>query len=82
MRENGVREKKRHDQWRAYNNKSLRAGWEWQYCGGTTLRHKAQAPHSPVWNVVTDGSVIPNHSDIMGEPLHAFFRQIYLDLPQ
>lgn len=82
MLENGVREKRRHDEWRAYNNKSLQAGWEWQYCGGTTLRHKAHPPHSPVWNVVTDGTVIPNHSDIMGEPLHAFFRQLYLDLPQ
>ena len=82
MLENGAREKKRHDEWRAYNNKSLQAGWEWQYCGGTTLRHKAHPTHSPVWNVVTDGTVIPNHSDIMGEPLHAFLRQIYLDLPQ
>ena len=82
MLENGVREKKHYDQWRAYNNKSLKAGWQWQYCGGTTLRHKAHPPHSPVWNVVTDGTVIPNHSDIMGEPLHAFFRQLYLDLPQ
>jgi len=69
MQENGAREKQRHDEWRAY-------------CGGTTLRYKAHAPHSPVWNVVTDGTVIPNHSDIMGEPLHAFFRQLYLDLPQ
>ncbi len=84
MRENGAREKLRHDEWRAYlgNNKSLPAKWTWQYCGGTTLLHKAYAPHSPVWNVVTDGTVIPNHSDIMGEPLHAFFRQLYLDLPQ
>ena len=85
MLENGAREKLRHDEWRGYlagNNKSLRAGWEWQYCGGTTIRYKAHAPQSPVWNILTDGTVIPNHSDIMGEPLHAFFRQLYLDLPQ
>jgi hypothetical protein len=85
MRENGVQEQLRHEQWRAYlagRNRSLPAAWQWQYCGGTTLLHKAHAPHSPVWNVVTDGGVIPNHSDIMGEPLHAFFRQLYLDLPQ
>jgi len=85
MRENAAQERLHHEEWRAYlasRNKSLPAQWKWQYCGGTTILHKAHAPHSPVWNVVTEAMVIPNHSDIMGEPLHAFFRQLYLDLPQ
>jgi hypothetical protein len=30
---------------------------------------------------MTDAAVIADHNDIMGEPLHAFFRQLYLDLP-
>jgi hypothetical protein len=84
MWENARQEGLRHKEWLAYlgGNKKLAKTWKWQYCGGTTIVHKAQAPHSPVWNVITDSSVIPNHSDIMGEPLHAFFRQLYRDLPQ
>jgi hypothetical protein len=84
MRGNALQEKRRHDAWEAYlarSNRVLPAGWQWQYCGGTTLVHEAHAPHSPVWNVVTDAAVIADHNDIMGEPLHAFFRQLYLDLP-
>lgn len=86
MQTNRDSERRRHKEWRAYlnaNKKSLPPKWTWQYCGGTTIQAlPPHGPHSPVWNVVTDGTVIPNHSDIMGEPLHAFFRQLYRDLPQ
>lgn len=82
--ENATLEMRRHREWRAHlanSSMSLSKGWSWHYCGGTTITHTAHAPHTPVWNVVTDGEVIPNHSDIMGESLHAFLRQLYLDLP-
>lgn len=57
------------------------AAFSWRYCG-SQLKHQAHSPRSPVWNVVTDKSMVENHSDIMGEPLHAFLRQLYLDLPR
>ncbi|MNJ74545.1 hypothetical protein D3C77_714880 [compost metagenome] len=60
----------------------LSKGWTWQYCGGAFIEHQRGEPNAPVWNVVTDASLIKGHSDIMGEPLHAFLRQLYLDLPR
>ena len=30
--------------------------------------------------VITDASVMRSHGDIMGEPLHSFLRQLYLEL--
>ena len=84
MQKNGTLEKQRYVEWQEAlkgNNKKLQAKWRRQYCGGTTIVHENYSPHSPVWNVVTDGSVISDHNDIMGEPLHAFFRQLYLELP-
>lgn len=84
MLKNAYYERRRHEKWRDYlagRNQSLPNDWTWQYCGGTTIFHKTYAPpHTPVWNIITDGKVITGHSDITGEPLHAFFRQIYLDL--
>lgn len=84
MRENAAWELARHDEWRTYladRQGALPPGWKRQFCGGTAILHQRYEPHWPVWNVVTDGRIIPNHSDIMGESLHAFFRQLYLDLP-
>lgn len=84
MQNNGILEKQRHVEWQRDlkgNNNKLQAKWTRQYCGGTSIVHENYSPHSPVWNVVTDGSVINDHNDIMGEPLHAFFRQLYLELP-
>lgn len=81
-------EKQRNEDWNDFlrsNDRSLPRNWTWQYCGGTTIaknNQSAQSMNSPVWNVITDGSVIADHSDIMGEALHAFFRQLYLDLSQ
>ncbi|MEO5658590.1 MAG: hypothetical protein ABIQ90_02170, partial [Polaromonas sp.] len=83
MKDNGKLELDRHQDWRNYlqaRNFKLTGEWSWEYCGGTVIKHKPDAAQSPVWNVVTDASVIRSHSDIMGEPLHSFLRQLYLEL--
>lgn len=88
MQKNAGLERTRHVEWKVYlnrNNQSLPPNWKWQYCGGTTIVKKvgaSQSVNSPVWNVVTDRWVIRDHNDIMGERLHAFFRQLYRDLPR
>ncbi len=87
MTRNAKAENEHHSRWAEYLrriNQSLPNEWNWQYCGGAAISrqaHSEQPVNSPVWNVVTDDSVIRDHNDIMGESLHAFFRQIYLDLP-
>lgn len=57
---------------------------EWAYCGSSQLAAIGQTDgtrQSPIWNVVADKEIIKDHSDIMGESLHAFLRQLYLTLP-
>jgi len=85
MRSNGKEEWGRHREWQAYlaNQRGvLPSNWSWGYCGGAAIRHVRDSPMAPVWNVKTDGILVQNHSDIMGDSLHAFFRQLYLDLSQ
>ena len=48
----------------------------------SVIEHVGGEPQAPVWNVLTDASLVRDHSDIMGEPLHAFLRQLYLNLPR
>jgi hypothetical protein len=60
------------------------ASKEWTYCGSSQLATTAQTngpKQSPIWNIVADKEIIKDHSDIMGESLHAFLRQLYLTLP-
>jgi hypothetical protein len=57
-------------------------GFSWRYCGSRLDHLGMFSPRTPVWNVVTDKSMVEDHSDIMGESLHAFLRQLYLDLPR
>ena len=66
----------------ASHDMALPANWAWQYCGGAFIEHVGGEPQAPVWNVLTDASLVRDHSDIMGEPLHAFLRQLYLNLPR
>ncbi|NMG76238.1 hypothetical protein [Aromatoleum diolicum] len=83
---NASLEARRHAAWRNYvaaHPGGLPPDWEWRYCGGAFIRHKAALnPGSLVWNVLTDDTLVRDHSDIMREPLHAFLRQLYLDLPR
>ena len=60
------------------------ASKEWAYCGRSKLAAIGQTngpEQSPIWNVVADKEIIKDHSDIMGEGLHSFLRQLYLTLP-
>jgi hypothetical protein len=85
MRANALSENLRHAAWQAMlasHDMTLPAKWTWQYCGGAFIEHVGGEPRAPVWNVLTDASLVRDHSDIMGEPLHAFLRQLYLNLPR
>jgi hypothetical protein len=85
MMSNGQAERTRHQEWLAYLGNQhgvLPPHWSWGYCGAATIRHVQGKPMAPIWNVKTDGVLVQSHSDIMGESLHAFFRQLYLDLSQ
>jgi len=69
---------------------SLRPFWTRSFRGGATLTHRTRGanpespylqnnPNSPIWNVRTDASLVPSHSDIDGPFFAAFIRQLYHD---
>jgi pimeloyl-ACP methyl ester carboxylesterase len=78
------REVARHEAWRAELAKSagvLAPEWSWEYCGKSKLELiEHRKPYVPIWNITTDKTLIRAHSDIMQEPLHAFLRQLYMNL--
>jgi hypothetical protein len=51
-----------------------------RYCGGLLLRAHDAHSKSIVWNVRTDGTVIPNHNDIDGTEVIRFVAQVYGDV--
>jgi hypothetical protein len=55
-----------------------------RYCGGLVLRSiesaAARPPRSIVWNVRTNGQVIPNHNDIDRPEVLRFIEQVYSDV--
>jgi len=70
--------------------RTLKDGWSRTFCGGTKLTHLKRKgnpdspyahnhPDVPIWNVQTDESLIPGHSDIYGSTLANFIRQLYHD---
>lgn len=85
MKRNVKREILRHGAWRAElarNAGALAPKWSWEYCGKSTLELVGPEPHAPIWNITTDATLIRGHSDIMHESLHAFLRQLYMNLSQ
>jgi len=74
----------RHRAWLGELNKSagtLAPNWSWEYCGKAKISlMKDRRPHVPIWNVTTDAGLMRAHSDIMRESLHAFLRQLYMNL--
>jgi hypothetical protein len=60
--------------------------WVRDFCGGVRLVQLKQSdprqnrdPNSLVWNIRTDASLIPGHSEIMGDEFLEFVRQLYDD---
>lgn len=50
------------------------------FCGGTRLVAHASTPrYSPIWNIRTDGSLIPEHTKIVNSHFIAAIRQIFAD---
>jgi hypothetical protein len=58
---------------------ALLPGWQRNFCGNTVLTQLKTDPNSPVWNVTTDGSIIPGHNEITGAVFVNFVRQLYHD---
>ena len=61
----------------------LKLGWQRQYRTRavlTQLAHSNYDPNDPFWIVVTDQSMIRNHSDIEEPVFVDFVRQLYDDL--
>jgi hypothetical protein len=58
---------------------SLLPGWQRNFCGDTVLRQLKTDPNSPVWNVSTDGAIIPGHNEITQPVFVNFVRQLYHD---
>ena len=61
---------------------SANAGWVRVFCGpgGGTVLWPVEAHNSPIWNIRTDETLVPGHSDILDGRLVAFVRQLYQDL--
>ncbi len=57
----------------------LLPGWQRNFCGNTVLRQLKTDPNSPVWNVRTDGAIIPGHNEITQPVFINFVRQLYHD---
>jgi len=58
---------------------ALQPGWQREFCGNTVLKQLKTDPNSPVWNVTTDGSIIPGHNEITQPVFVNFVRQLYHD---
>jgi hypothetical protein len=63
---------------------TLPAGWQRRFCGGAVLKHLAKRgawahPHTPIWNVRADKSMIAGHNEIDSPEFLAFVRQLYHD---
>ena len=62
----------------------LPKGWRRQFCGGAVLTHRNHKlnpvhPHTPIWNVRADASMIAGHNEIDSTEFLAFVRQLYHD---
>lgn len=62
------------------NKPSLPHGWERPFCGGVRLTHKQNDPHSVVWNVRADRTIMADHNDISNPNLIDFMRQMYQEI--
>ncbi len=60
-------------------NRPFPSGWERNFCGNTVLRQLKTDPNSPIWNVRTDGDIIPSHNEITKPVFVNFVRQLYHD---
>ena len=58
---------------------TLAPGWRRNFCGDTTLHQLKTDPNSPIWNVTTDGAIIPGHNEITQPVFVSFVRQLYHD---
>lgn len=65
----------------------LKPKWVRSFCGGGYLMpvddndgDAVRNANAVVWNVETDGDVIKNHDDVMGDTFQAFMRQLYADI--
>ncbi len=58
---------------------ALQPGWQRNFCGDTVLRQLKTDPNSPIWNVTTDGEIIPSHNEITKPVFVNFVRQLYHD---
>ena len=54
-----------------------------RYCGGLVLRaieSASRPPRSIIWNVRTNGQVIPNHNDVDRPEVFRFIEQVYAEV--
>lgn len=57
----------------------LPPGWQRDFCGNTVLKQLKTDPNSPLWNVTTDGAIIPGHNEITQPVFVNFVSQLYHD---